>query len=89
MSGPRWIADPDHCFRTVALDGLTAIYHRPSGMTHILAAPAPQLLALLGGKPADLDELAMRLGEAFELEQAEALETRLIELEAAGLVYRA
>ncbi len=89
MAGPRYIADPADCFRTVAVDGLTAIYHRPSGMTHILAAPAPQLLALLGGNPADLDELQARIGETFELADADALEARLSELEAAGLVHRA
>jgi PqqD family protein of HPr-rel-A system len=73
----------------VALDGLTAFYHRPSGMTHILAAPAPELLALLAEAPADLTELTERLSERFELQQPEGLQARLDELEAAGLVSRA
>jgi PqqD family protein of HPr-rel-A system len=73
----------------VTLDGLTALYHRPSGMTHILAAPAPELLTLLAEAPADVTELTVRLGEQFELQQPEALQARLDELEAAGLVSRA
>ena len=89
MAAPRFVADPEDCFRAVELDGLTALYHRPSGMTHILAAPAPQLLAALGGKPLTLGELSAVIAEQFDLEQADALEARLEELEAAGLVSRA
>lgn len=88
MAAPRFVADPEDCFRSVALEGLTALYHRPSGMTHILAEPAPQLLAALGGKPLTLEELIAAIAERFDLEQAEALEARLGELEAAGLVSR-
>jgi PqqD family protein of HPr-rel-A system len=88
MAGPRYIAGSEDCLRSVELDGLTAIYHRPSGMTHILAAPAPQLLEMLADRPASIEELKARIGEAFELEQSDALEARLGELEAAGLVSR-
>ena len=89
MTGPRFIADPAGCFRKVELDGLTAIFHIPSGMTHILAAPAPQILDALAGSPADAGELAWRLSEAFEIEGGDdAMMARLEELEAAGLVSR-
>jgi PqqD family protein of HPr-rel-A system len=90
MAGPRYIADPPELIRRVELDGLTALFHRPSGMTHILAPPAPQILGALAGKAADLDELAGLLADRFEvLGGAEALTARLAELEAAGLVRRA
>ncbi len=89
MTGPRYIADPEGCFRKVELDGLTAIFHIPSGMTHILAAPAPQIIEALAGSPADADELGWRLNERFEIEGGnDAMTARLAELEAAGLVRR-
>ncbi len=89
MAGPRYIADPESCFSILELDGLTAWFHRPSGMTHILAPPAPEILAALAGQPADLPELGRRLSESFEIEGGyEALAARLSELEAAGLVSR-
>ncbi len=89
MAGPRYIADPEEMVRTVELDGLTALFHIPSGMTHILAPPAPQLLQALRRSPADAAELAERLGESFEVEGgAEEMAARLQELEAAGLVRR-
>ena len=89
MAGPRYIADPEGCFRKVELEGLTAIFHIPSGMTHILAPPAPQIIEALSGAAADADELARRLNERFEIEGGDdAMTARLTELEAAGLVSR-
>jgi PqqD family protein of HPr-rel-A system len=90
MAGPLYIADPPDLLRRVELDGLTAFYHSPSGMTHLLAPPAPQILDALAGAAADGAELLDRIGERFELQGGvEALEARLAELEAAGLVSRA
>jgi PqqD family protein of HPr-rel-A system len=92
MAGPLYIADPRDVLRIVELDGLAALYHRPSGMTHILAPPAPQILQALAGSAADSGELLRRIGERFDVEGegAEALlAARLAELEAAGLVRRA
>ncbi len=90
MAGPRYIADPPELLRKVELDGLTAVFHVPSGMTHIVAPPAPQLLEALGAGPADAKELGKRLGASFEVEGGEAeMAARLAELEAAGLVRRA
>ena len=90
MAGPIYIADPAHLVRKVELDGLTALFHEPSGMTHIVAPPAPQILDELAGRPADVQELARRLGQIFDIDGAQdALEARLAELEAAGLVSRA
>jgi PqqD family protein of HPr-rel-A system len=92
MAGPVYFADPAEAVRSIELDGLTALFHRPSGMTHILAAPAPQILAALAGAPGDAAAIVARMSAAFEVEAEDAqaaIEARLAELEAAGLVRRA
>ena len=93
MTGPRYIADPDDAVRKVELGELTALFHRPSGMTHILAPPAPQILEVLASAAGDAAEILERIGARFEVENgpeaASAIEARLAELEAAGLVRRA
>ena len=91
MAGPIYSADPVEAVRAVALDGLTALYHRPSGMTHILAPPAPQILDALATDPGDAEAILRRIGADFEIEaenREEAIAARLAELEAAGLVRR-
>ncbi len=89
MAGLSYIADDESLVRKVELDGLTALFHVPSGMTHIVAPPAPQILEALAGRPADLKELVRRLSRNFDVDGAEsALAARLDELEAAGLVSR-
>lgn len=72
----------------VPLDALTAVFHRASGITHLLAEPAPEMLAMLGGDGLSLDALLERLAGAFDLIDADraALAARLDELVAAGLV---
>ena len=92
MAGARYIADPESKVRAVALDGLTLLFHAPSGMTHIVAAPAPEILGVLRDGPADAAELIRRLRARFDFEGIEAeaaIHARLDELEAAGLVRRA
>jgi PqqD family protein of HPr-rel-A system len=92
MAGPRYIADPEPLAGARALEGLTLFFHAPSGTTHILAPPAPQILKVLAGKAGDAEEVLARIGETFELEAedaAQAIAARLAELEAAGLVWRA
>ena len=90
MAGPRYIAEPEALIRKVELDGLVALFHRPSGMTHIVAPPAPQILDALANGPADAKELSDRLSIDFEIEGGEdAMAARLEELEAVGLVRRA
>ncbi|HST37371.1 MAG TPA: HPr-rel-A system PqqD family peptide chaperone [Allosphingosinicella sp.] len=92
MAGIRYLADPEEAVRAVELDGLSVLFHAPSGMTHIVAPPAPEILDALREGPADAQELLRRLSRrfAFEGEEAEAaIHARLDELEAAGLVRRA
>ena len=91
MSGARYVTDPEECVRTVELDGLWLLFHRPSGMTHIVAPPAPQILEALRLGPADAGEVLARMRAWYDLEgdaAADAVEARLDELEAAGLVRR-
>lgn len=89
MAGPLYIADPEDALRSVPLDGLCALFHAPSGTTHIVAPPAPEILAALREGPADAAELLHRLRRHFECDGGEAIHARLAELEAAGLVRRA
>ncbi len=91
MSLPRFVADPEGDVQTVSLDGLAVLFHRPSGITHIVAPPAPQILEALRLGPADCSELLGRLRAWYDFEiddDMEAIEARLSELEAAGLVSR-
>lgn len=68
-------------------ESLTLIYHRPSGITHVVAPPVPALLEALD-QPMTARDLAARLG--FDDAEAVALlNERLAELVEAGLVRRA
>jgi PqqD family protein of HPr-rel-A system len=92
MAGACYIAEPAEAVQAVALDGLTLLFHAPSGMTHIVAAPAPEILGALRDGPADAAELLRRLRTRFDFEGGEAetaIHARLDELEVAGLVRRA
>ena len=92
MAGPTYLAEAPGQLKAVELDGLTAVFPRRSGLTHLIAAPAPQILEVLG-TPGDLDQIQQRLAERFDLsaegDARSAIETRLAELETAGLVSRA
>lgn len=76
--------------RIVPLDALTLIYHRASGITHIVDSPVPEILEALAAEPQTMSALLARLGETFDLADAdpEALAARLDELAAVGLVER-
>lgn len=89
MAPARFVADAADRLRRVELDGLTALFHRPSGMTHLLAPPAPQILEVIADDPADAAGIVTRLSDRFEVEGGEeAILARLAELEASGLVQR-
>lgn len=82
-------ADPA-TLRIVPLDALTLIYHRASGITHVVDSPVPELLEALAEKPLGVEPLLARLAEAYDLADADpmALAARLDELAAVGLVER-
>lgn len=92
MTDVLYVADPAEARTAVALESLVAIFHAPSGMTHLLAPPAPEILGALGEGPADVDALLERLRRTHDLDPRgarEAIAARLEELEASGLVRRA
>lgn len=70
------------------LDALVAVFHRPSGTTHLLAPPAPEILDLLGREALTLDALLARMAADYALVDADpaALAERVEELVDAGLV---
>lgn len=91
MAGPRYRAAAAALLIVEPLDMFTAVFHRPSGVTHLLNEPAPQILEALADEPLDRDALLARLAQNFELGEADGaavLQARLTELEAAGLVDR-
>lgn len=74
--------------RIAHLDSFIAVYHRSSGITHLITAPAPEILATLGEAGMSLAALGERLAQDYELVDLDesALAARLDELVAAGLV---
>lgn len=91
MTVPVYIADPVDQRTVVVLETLVAVFHAPSGATHLLAPPAPEILDALGNGPADIDAILARLRQAHDFADEgapEAIAARLDELEASGLVRR-
>jgi len=88
---PVYAADPPTARVAVVLDALVAVYHRPSGATHLLAAPSPELLDALAEGPADAAELRARLAALYELDGdgTAMIDARMEELIVAGLAWRA
>jgi PqqD family protein of HPr-rel-A system len=82
-----WCAAPPAAVLSLDLDGLTALYHRPSGQTHIFAEPVPQILAALADGPLTAAALLARLDVDHAVEgDLAGLDARLTELADAGLV---
>jgi PqqD family protein of HPr-rel-A system len=87
-----YCAPPSSALLHEPLDAFTAVFHRPSGITHLLVAPAPEILAALAPDGLTHDALLERLTSDYDLADPDAdcpraaLEARLGELVAAGLV---
>jgi PqqD family protein of HPr-rel-A system len=79
---------PENGLFVAPLDEFTAVYHRASGITHLLTEPAPQILAMLGKGALSLDALLDRLARDYDLTDGtrEALAARLDELIESGLI---
>jgi PqqD family protein of HPr-rel-A system len=91
---PRYCAAPASALVQVELDGLTALFDRRSGQTHLLAAPLPDLLAALGVDSWRLADFTAHLAAAFDLVADDSdpeviVAARLDELIALGLVVAA
>ena len=91
MHDSLYRAPPEGGLLVAPLDEFTAVYHRASGITHLLTEPAPQILAILGEGALSLDALLDRLARDYDLTDGTraALAARLAELVEAGLVERA
>jgi len=91
VAGPVYAADPPAARLSVTLDALVAVYHRPSGVTHLLAAPSPELLDALADGPADAATLRDRLAVLYDLEGdgSATIAARMEELVVAGLAWTA
>jgi PqqD family protein of HPr-rel-A system len=72
------------------IDGMTLVFHRPSGTTHFLDSPVPEMLALLAASPMDAARLTAalcaRLGQGEDEEALAVVEARLADLVGVGLV---
>lgn len=90
MEAQLYRAAASETLRVVPLDALTLVYHRSSGITHIVDTPVPEILETLSAEPLSAPDLLALLGERFELVDADplALAVRLDELAAVGLVER-
>ncbi len=87
MEETRWRAADPATLRAVGFEGLTAFYHRPSGQTHLVTEPVPEILAALAGRALGLEAILAALGLDHEVSgEADALAARLHELAETGLV---
>ncbi|WP_417619767.1 HPr-rel-A system PqqD family peptide chaperone [Parasphingorhabdus sp.] len=74
------------------LDSMTLLFHRTSGITHMLADPAPAILEVMEGLSLTATEIAARLATRFDVDSDIDVEdiviARLEELSKLGLVSR-
>jgi PqqD family protein of HPr-rel-A system len=86
MSATRYRAPPADALAIVALDDLVVIFHRGSGITHLVTSPTPELLDTLAARWMTLEQLEAEF-ELVDGDRARLIAT-LDELAVAGLVER-
>ena len=87
MAGPAYAVHGP--IRVQPLDGLTLVFHEPSGQTHFVASPVPEILEALGSNAGTAADLHARLAQRFDLSGGEtALADHLSNLDTLGLVRR-
>ncbi len=86
----HYLAEAADARIVIALDEMTLIFQRRSGITHIVADPVPQILEAMGAAPCDIAAIAARLSARYDLgdpAQVKAIiGARLAELAELGLV---
>jgi PqqD family protein of HPr-rel-A system len=88
MAADRFAAPSSKTLIVTPLEGLTALYHSPSGQTHVVAEPVPEILAALAGTPLSLDDLMNAMGLGADDEDVRAgLSGHLAALIDSGLVW--
>ncbi len=86
---------PDDAVILRPLDDITLLYHRPSGQTHMVVSPVPEIWAAMDPATVmDADQVRERLALSYELDDAKedmraAIAAHLDEMAALGLVRRA
>lgn len=86
-----YLRDENAQLITEPLDAMTVIYHRRSGMTHMVAEPVPQILASMDTAPVTAADVARRLAAAFDIDAVEVeavVAARLDEMADLGIVER-
>jgi PqqD family protein of HPr-rel-A system len=86
---PIYKAEPADQLLTVALDAMTLIYQRRSGITHIVAEPIPEILEVMCGDALNANAVAERLAAQFDLEPGDVeaiVASRLEEMAQLGFV---
>ncbi|MEO1045230.1 MAG: HPr-rel-A system PqqD family peptide chaperone [Pseudomonadota bacterium] len=67
-TSPAYVLDPEPLWRRETLDEMQVLYHRPSGQTHILIEPAPQIIDCLLAGPLTAEQLLAELAQHFAFE---------------------
>ncbi|WP_373476979.1 HPr-rel-A system PqqD family peptide chaperone [Sphingorhabdus sp.] len=91
LPSTKYKAEPADQILVAPLDSLTLVYQRRSGITHIVAEPAPEILAIMCADAMTADEIAQRLAAQFDFDSTQAMDiitARLNELADLGLVER-
>ncbi len=86
MAEPFFACPPHESLKSIDVDGITLIYHRNSGATHVVNEPLPEILDALKNKALGIGQLLEALGIAQDDEAEAALQARLNELVASGLI---
>ena len=85
----RYKAEPAAMLLVQPLDAMTAVYHRRSGITHIVSEPVPEILQVMAGETLTCGEIVARLRAAFDFDGADAeklVAARLDEMASLGLL---
>lgn len=90
MTAALYRTDFPHQCRTHVINGLVLVFHVPSGATHFLTSPAPEILALLAEAPMGAADLSRKLCERLDVpcdgEARAVVAARIAELIGTGLV---
>jgi PqqD family protein of HPr-rel-A system len=87
----RYRHDGEDAVARCVLEDMALLYHRPSGQTHMVISPVPEILETLGeGAALTAEEVHERLSQRYDLgareEALPQIEAHLAELIALGLV---
>ncbi|WP_438726140.1 HPr-rel-A system PqqD family peptide chaperone [Parasphingorhabdus sp. DH2-15] len=68
MTAMHYMIDPSSEWQKVSLDEMDVLFHRPSGQTHILIEPAPQIFDCLIEGATTLQSIHDRLASLYTYE---------------------